>query len=182
MAHNRLSCAGEFVDSLARKIGPTTGSGASFVPRLYSDAGSVRAGWLGGGLCGDRPPNDCQSGESFHCFSVAARADLRSPGRAGWHTPANVWDTPTTWSASGRESHAKAGRLLPSEITVREAWERVHSGESRSSLVTDRRGVVGVKFVREQFFLAAAAQNIKRLARYLSQPTPLSTEAATSLR
>jgi CIC family chloride channel protein len=75
-----------------------------------------------------------------------------------------------------------AGRLLPSEITVREAWERVHSGESRSWLVTDRRGVVGVKFVREQFFLAAAAQNIKRLARYLSQPTPLSTEAATSLR
>jgi len=31
-----------------------------------------------------------------------------------------------------------------------------------------------LKFVREQFFLAAAAQNIKRLMRYLSQPiTPL---------
>jgi len=26
------------------------------------------------------------------------------------------------------------------------------------------------KFVREQFFLAAAAQNIKRLVRFLSQP------------
>jgi CIC family chloride channel protein len=34
--------------------------------------------------------------------------------------------------------------LLPSEITVREAWERVHSGESRTWLVTDRRGVIGV--------------------------------------
>ena len=34
--------------------------------------------------------------------------------------------------------------LLPSDITVREAWERVHSGESRTWLVTDRRGVVGV--------------------------------------
>ena len=35
-----------------------------------------------------------------------------------------------------------------------------------------------LKFVREQFFLAAAAQNIKRLVRYLSQPTtplPLTT-------
>jgi hypothetical protein len=29
-----------------------------------------------------------------------------------------------------------------------------------------------MKFVREQFFLAAAAQNIKRLVRFLSTPTP----------
>jgi IS4 transposase len=28
-----------------------------------------------------------------------------------------------------------------------------------------------IKFVREQFFLAAAAQNIKRLVRFLSPPT-----------
>jgi hypothetical protein len=28
-----------------------------------------------------------------------------------------------------------------------------------------------LKFVREQFFLAAAAQNIKRLVRFLSQAT-----------
>jgi hypothetical protein len=28
-----------------------------------------------------------------------------------------------------------------------------------------------MKFVQEQFFLAAAAQNIKRLVRYLRQPT-----------
>src|SRR6202790_1456511 len=34
-----------------------------------------------------------------------------------------------------------------------------------------------LKFVREQFFLAAAAQNIKRLVRFLSQPTTV--EAAT---
>ena len=36
-----------------------------------------------------------------------------------------------------------------------------------------------LKFVREQFFLAAAAQNIKRLVRYLSQkpkpPLPATT-------
>ena len=37
-----------------------------------------------------------------------------------------------------------AGLLLPSEITVREAWERLHSSESRAWLVTDQRGVVGV--------------------------------------
>ncbi|MGD0468530.1 MAG: chloride channel protein [Terriglobales bacterium] len=37
-----------------------------------------------------------------------------------------------------------AGQLLPAEITVREALERVRSSELRTWLVTDRRGVVGV--------------------------------------
>src|ERR1700688_1889171 len=36
-----------------------------------------------------------------------------------------------------------------------------------------------LKFVREQFFLAAAAQNIKRLVRFLSQPTTPTVEAPT---
>ena len=36
-----------------------------------------------------------------------------------------------------------------------------------------------MKFVRGQFFLAAAAQNIKRLVRFLSQPTTPTMEAAT---
>jgi Transposase DDE domain len=38
-----------------------------------------------------------------------------------------------------------------------------------------------LKFVREQFLLAAAAQNLKRLVPFLSQPTTL-TVAASSLR
>jgi transposase len=36
-----------------------------------------------------------------------------------------------------------------------------------------------LRFVREQFFLAAAAQNLKRLVRFLSQPTTPTMEAAT---
>jgi transposase len=36
-----------------------------------------------------------------------------------------------------------------------------------------------LRFVREQFFLAAVAQNIKRLVRFLSQPTTPTLEAAT---
>jgi hypothetical protein len=36
-----------------------------------------------------------------------------------------------------------------------------------------------LKFVREQFFLAAVAQNIKRLVRFLSQPTTPTLEGAT---
>ena len=51
-----------------------------------------------------------------------------------------------------------ASLLLPSEITVREAWERVHSSESRAWLVTDRRGVVGViNFSRLERELAEGA-------------------------
>ena len=34
-----------------------------------------------------------------------------------------------------------------------------------------------LKFVREQFFLAAAARNLKRLARFLSQPITPAVEA-----
>jgi transposase len=34
-----------------------------------------------------------------------------------------------------------------------------------------------MKFVREQFFLAAAAQNLKRLVRFLSQPTTATVDA-----
>ena len=37
-----------------------------------------------------------------------------------------------------------ASQLLPAEITVREALERARSSESRTWLVTDRRGVIGV--------------------------------------
>jgi hypothetical protein len=61
---------------------------------------------------------------------------------------------------------------------VREPWQtrlasRTHSGKGRGSEGCSRKNQIGLrrlrlrrmKFVREQFFLAAAAQNIKRLIR-----------------
>jgi CIC family chloride channel protein len=61
----------------------------------------------------------------------------------GIHLP-----TAETRRRSGRHQVVKimqsASLLLPSEITVREAWERVQSSKSRAWVVTDRRGVVGV--------------------------------------
>jgi IS4 transposase len=36
-----------------------------------------------------------------------------------------------------------------------------------------------LRFVREQFFLAAAAQNVKRLVRFLKQPTTPTVETAS---
>ena len=51
-----------------------------------------------------------------------------------------------------------ASQLLPSEITVREAQERVRSSEVRTWLVEDRRGVIGViNLARLEGELAAGA-------------------------
>ena len=43
--------------------------------------------------------------------------------------------------------------------------------ELKNQIGLRRLRLCRLKFVREQFFLAAAAQNIKRLMRFLSQPT-----------
>jgi hypothetical protein len=53
------------------------------------------------------------------------------------------------------------------------------------ALFAELKNVIGLrrlrlrrmKFVREPFFLAAAAQNLKRLVRFLSQPTAPTVEA-----
>src|SRR6478609_1966346 len=55
------------------------------------------------------------------------------------------------------------------------------------ALFAERKNQIGLrrlrlrrlKFVREQFFLAAAAQNIKRLVRFLSRPATPTAQAAT---
>ena len=55
------------------------------------------------------------------------------------------------------------------------------------ALFAELKNVIGLrrlrlrrmKFVREQFFLAAAAQNLKRLVRFLSQSTTPAVEAAS---
>jgi hypothetical protein len=43
--------------------------------------------------------------------------------------------------------------------------------ELKNQIALRRLRLRRMKLVREQFFLAAAAQNIKRLVRFLSQPT-----------
>jgi hypothetical protein len=43
--------------------------------------------------------------------------------------------------------------------------------ELKNQIGLRRLRLLRLKFVRDQFFLAAAAQNIKRLVRFLSPPT-----------
>jgi Transposase DDE domain len=52
--------------------------------------------------------------------------------------------------------------------------------KSHSQIGLNRLRLRRLKFVREQFFLAATAQNIKRLVRFLSQTTTMSPVPATS--
>jgi CIC family chloride channel protein len=65
-----------------------------------------------------------------------------------------------------------AGESLPSEITVEEALERVRASESRTWLVTDRRGVVGVinlpTLEREQ--VEGAAKSLEEIVAGLVFP------------
>jgi len=59
--------------------------------------------------------------------------------------------------------------------------------EKGGGVVCRNEDVIGLRrlrlrrmtFVREQFFLAAVAQNVKRLVRFLSQPTSPTVAATT---
>jgi hypothetical protein len=51
-------------------------------------------------------------------------------------------------------------------------------GELKNQIGLRRLRLRRLTFVREQFFLAAAAQNLKRMVRFLSQSTPPAVEAA----
>ena len=65
------------------------------------------------------------------------------------------------------------------------ALDAQRCGQRRILKARDHRELLAIvrlrrmKFVREQFFLAAAAQNIKRLVRFLSQ-APIPPAAATA--
>ena len=52
--------------------------------------------------------------------------------------------------------------------------------ELKNQIGLRRLRLLRLKFVREQFFLAAAAQNLKRLVRFLSQATTPTMEAVES--
>jgi hypothetical protein len=63
----------------------------------------------------------------------------------------------------------------------------MHSGKEKvEALFAELKNQIGLrrlrlrrlKFVREQFFLAASAQNIKRLVRFLSPPITPDVEAS----
>ena len=71
--------------------------------------------------------------------------------------------------------------LMPT-LAAPSVVEHVH--KSRNALLKNviglrRLRLRGMKFDREQFFLAAAAQNVKRLVRFLSQPITPIGEATT---
>src|ERR1700732_1945415 len=76
----------------------------------------------------------------------------------------------------------EAARQRASELCNTEEFKHAHRQrkkvealyaelKSHSHIGLNRLRLRRLKFVREQFFLAATAQNIKRLGRFLSRPT-----------
>jgi transposase len=69
----------------------------------------------------------------------------------------------------------------PAFATAQRARKKIEAlfAELKNLIGLRRLRLRRMKFVREQFFLAAAAQNLKRLVRFLSQPTARTVEATT---
>jgi len=76
-------------------------------------------------------------------------------------------------------------RLWIQELNIQKEAQRERKkvealfAELKNQIGLRRLRLRRLKFVREQFFLAAVTQNIKRLVRFLSQPTTPTMEVAT---
>jgi hypothetical protein len=84
--------------------------------------------------------------------------------------------------ASPTEAQQLAKGIADMSQTARHtlvAFSKALFAELKNQIGLRRLRLRRLRFVREQFFLAAAAQNIKRLVRFLSQPTTPIVEAAT---
>ena len=71
--------------------------------------------------------------------------------------------------------------LTPAFASAQRQRKKVEAlfAELKNQIGLRRLRLRRLKFVREQFLLAAAAQNIKRLVRFLSQPITPTMEAAS---
>src|SRR5450755_2453666 len=104
------------------------------------------------GPCSQRP--QCTSA-AFRCLAIHMYEPVRQRARQLANTP----------------EFAKAQRQ-------RKKVEALFA-ELKNQIGLRRLRLRRLKFVREQFFLAAVAQNIKRLVRFLSQPTTPTVEATS---
>ena len=96
------------------------------------------------GACAQRP--QCTSA-AFRCLAIHMEEPARQRARELAKTP--------------EFAHAQRQRKKVEALFA----------ELKNQIGLRRLRLRRIKFVREQFFLAAAAQNIKRLVRFLSQPT-----------
>lgn len=74
----------------------------------------------------------------------------------------------------GARQHARALVATPAFAHAQRQRKKVEAlfAELKNQIGLRRLRLRRLKFVREQFFLAAAAQNLKRLVRFLSKPAP----------
>ena len=80
--------------------------------------------------------------------------------------------SPFTWMRRPGNAHGSWSHT-PEFAKAQRERKKVEAlfAELKNQIGLRRLRLRRLKFVREQFFLAAAAQNLKRLVRFLSQPT-----------
>jgi hypothetical protein len=93
-------------------------------------------------------------------------------GHSGGPSPAKAQDPPERTRPATCAGVSRYAGVREGTTTKKE------SAELKNQIGLRRLRLRRLKFVREQFFLPAAAQNIKRLVRFLRQPTePLTVTA-----
>ena len=107
-----------------------------------------------------------------HAYIGSAQTLWGMLAKSTMHQWSDISISPSTWMNRPGNAHGswRTRQSSPRHSGKERRWKPC----SRNSRI--RSGCVAcacgrLKFVREQFFLAAAAQNIKRLVRFLSQPT-----------
>src|SRR5215813_7692279 len=86
---------------------------------------------------------------------------------------------PSTWTS--QPGNVRELASTPEFATAQRQRKKVEAlfAQLKNQIGLRRVRLRRLKFVREQFFLAAAAQNIKRLVRFLSHPTTPVLKATT---
>jgi hypothetical protein len=118
-------------------------------------------------------------------LGVAGRADHSLNLKRLWLTP---WEN-TCQNRTSQTIHMdEPARQRARELANRPEFAKAQRERKKvEALFAELKNQIGLRrlrlrrlrFVREQFFLAAVAQNIKRLVRFLSQPTTPTMEAAS---
>ena len=96
----------------------------------------------------------------------------------------NIGVPPNHHSINGRareERPASSKSKTPDFSIALRARKKVEAlfAELKNQIGLRRLRLRRMKFVREQFFLAAAAQNLKRLVRFLARTRPATVEVTT---
>ena len=174
-------------------LGGTLGSVAHHLwPAYTAQPGSLRAGGNGRAvrgyraraddfcgddfrddarLRGDRPADDCESGELLPFFPPAEGADLRGAGDSGWHPFAERRGAQAARPTTSGAGDARRHRIASGADDRATRHSRTTRGSQLHAWpVTDERGVVGVVSRAQIEQAMAKGEEMRNLGRLRRRP------------